>query len=64
MTVTVRLKHTDSKGISRMVRVTADSIRDAVKFHPGAVVFPIDGEEFFKGSGPKGFKCMEILEEL
>lgn len=61
--ITVRIRHIcpDTKA-ETIARVTAVSIQAALMRYPGAVVFPIEPEEFFSGSGPKSFSAVEILE--
>ena len=53
--VTVRIK---APGGER-VRVTAKDIETATKITGGEVIFPIDPEEFFEGSGPRTFYSVE-----
>jgi hypothetical protein len=59
--ITVRMERTNETGAKIVVRVTAKDLVTAARLVPGSVIFPIDPEEFFSGSGPEGFHSIEVL---
>jgi hypothetical protein len=60
--ITVRMKRTNEDGSTIIVRVTAKDLVTAARLVPGSVIFPIDGDEFFYGSGPEDFHSVDVLE--
>jgi hypothetical protein len=61
--VTVRIERRDLDGSRVVARITARDIATAARLTGGRVIFPLDPEEFFRGSGPAGFHTIEEVSK-
>lgn len=60
--VTVRVERESASGARIVVRVTARDIETAARLTGGRVLFPIDPDEFWVGSGPSSFHSVDEIE--